>query len=63
MLPLDELIADTAVDLLRRYSLSHGLATPDALIAATAIASGHPFVSKNQRDCRFISNLDLLAYP
>ena len=63
VLPLDELISDTAVDLLRMYRLSLGLAMPVALIAARAIASGRPLVSKNQRDYRFISDLDLLPYP
>ena len=49
-------ISDTAVGLLRQYRLSHGLAIPDALIAATAIAL-------NQRDYRFINGLELLSYP
>jgi predicted nucleic acid-binding protein len=60
---LNEHISDIAVDLLRRYRLSHGLLIADALIAATAIYLGEPFVSKNQRDYRFITNLDLLPYP
>jgi predicted nucleic acid-binding protein len=52
-----------AVDLLRQYRLSHGLAIPDALIAATAITLDQPFISKNQRDYRFIDGLQLLPYP
>jgi predicted nucleic acid-binding protein len=63
ILPLTELISDAAVDLLRQYRLSHGLLIPDALIAATALVFGVPFVSKNQRDYRFITGLNLLAYP
>ncbi len=35
----------------------------DALIAATAIISDSSFVSKNQRDYRFIESLKLLPYP
>ncbi len=62
VLKLTEAVSDIAVDLLRQYRLSHGLAIPDALIAATAITLNHPFVSKNQRDYRFISGLKLLSY-
>lgn len=63
VLKLTEQISDITVDLLRRYRLSHGLAIPDALIAATAITLNQPFTSKNQRDYRFISGLQLLPYP
>jgi hypothetical protein len=60
---ITEPISDKAVDLLRRYRLSHGLDIPDALIAATAIEHNQPFASKNQRDYRFIAGLNLLPYP
>jgi hypothetical protein len=60
---LNEQISDTAIDLLKRYRLSHGLLIADALIAATAIFSDLSFVSKNQRDYRFIGDLQLLPYP
>lgn len=63
VLKLNEPISDTAVDLLRRYRLSYGLAVPDALIAATAITLNQPFITKNQRDYCFISGLQLLPYP
>jgi len=55
--------SDMAVDLLRRYRLSHGLLIADALIAATAVVFNAPLISKNQRDYKFIAGLDLLAYP
>ncbi len=60
---LDEDISDMAVDLLSRYRLSHGLLIADALIAATAMSSKQPLVTKNQRDYRFIKGLDLRPYP
>lgn len=60
---LDEDISDKAVDLLKQYRLSHGLLIADALIAATAIITGQQFVTKNQRDYRFIEGLELLPYP
>ncbi|HLG13104.1 MAG TPA: type II toxin-antitoxin system VapC family toxin [Blastocatellia bacterium] len=56
-------ISDTAVGLLQQYRLSHGLLIPDGLIAATALERGAPFITKNQRDFRFITGLNLLAYP
>jgi len=63
VLKLNEQISDTAVDLLRRYRLSHGLLVADALIASTTLVFDAPFLSKNQRDHRFIAGLKLLAYP
>jgi predicted nucleic acid-binding protein len=56
-------ISDRAVFLLRQYRLSHGLLLADALIAATALSSNLPFITKNQRDYRFIEGLNLLTYP
>ena len=63
VLKLTEQVSDVAIHLLRQYRLRYGLAIPDALIAATAITVNQPFVSKNQRDYRFIKGLQLLAYP
>ena len=60
---LNEATSATAVALLRRYRLSHGLLIPDALIAATALTVEVPLVTKNQRDYRFIEGLELLPYP
>ena len=57
VLKLSEQISDKAIGLLLQYRLSHGLAIPDALIAATAITFNQPFISKNQRDYSFISGL------
>ena len=59
---LNEPITIKAVELLREYRLSHGLLIADALIAATAIHLSLPFVSKNQKDYRFIQELDLISY-
>jgi predicted nucleic acid-binding protein len=63
VLPISEVASKVADDLLQKYRLSHGLLIPDALIAATAISVGYPLISKNQRDYRFISELDLIEYP
>jgi predicted nucleic acid-binding protein len=60
---MNEPISDSAVELLRRYRLSHGLLIADALIAATALSMNIPLVTKNQRDYRFIAGLRMLTYP
>lgn len=62
ILRLTSEISDRASSLLRQYRLSHGLLLADALIAATALASNLPFITKNQRDYRFIDGLNLLSY-
>jgi len=63
IIPLRPAISEQVTVLLRTLRLSHGLLIADALIAATAIADGMSFISKNQRDYRFIDTLDLLPYP
>jgi predicted nucleic acid-binding protein len=63
IIKLSEAVSDRAIDLLRNYRLSHGLLIADALIAATAIVTDAPLLSKNQRDYRFIQGLNLLPYP
>lgn len=63
VIKLNDYISDMTLSLLMSYRLSHGLLIADALIAATAISFRLPFVSKNQRDYRFIPDLDLLPYP
>ncbi|NJN57065.1 MAG: type II toxin-antitoxin system VapC family toxin [Leptolyngbyaceae cyanobacterium SL_5_9] len=63
ILTLTNQISDRATQILQDYFLSHGLLIADALIAATAIESQIPLLSKNQRDFRFIEELNLLLYP
>ncbi len=63
ILKITDQISDIAVDLLKRYFLSHGLLIADGLIAATALIHNEAFITKNQRDFRFITGLNLLPYP
>jgi predicted nucleic acid-binding protein len=63
VLTLNHTISDRTTELLQTYFLSHGLLIPDALIASTAIENQIPLISKNQRDFRFIQELNLLPYP
>jgi hypothetical protein len=63
IIKVNESISEKAVELLSLHRLSHGLLIPDGLIAATAIVTNIPLLSKNQKDYRFISELNLLSYP
>lgn len=63
IIPISEQSSFLAVELVRKYRLSHGLLIPDALIAASALTLDLDFITKNQRDYRFISELKLLPYP
>lgn len=56
---LSEMIGKTAVSLLERYRMSHGLLIPDALIAATSLTEGYPLVTRNRKDFRYIEDLVL----
>lgn len=63
IISLSEEISKTAVDLFYHYRLSHGLLIADAFIAATAIKFNSPLLTKNQKDYKFIKELNLMAYP
>lgn len=60
-LPIDEEISRLHIELIEKYSLSHKLSIPDALIAATAIHYSIPLYTLNIKDFHYISGLDL--YP
>ena len=48
-----------AFSLIEMYALSHGLALPDGLIAATAIETDLPLFTYNIKDYKFIKGLEL----
>lgn len=50
-----------AIELLNTYHLSHGLAIPDALIAATALETEIKLFTYNVRDFKFIKGLKLFS--
>jgi len=56
-------ISEAAVELVKDYRLSHNLRMPDALIAATALHCECELATKNQKDYRFLPDLQLLPYP
>lgn len=57
--PLDVTISGRFIELMETYSLSHGLAIPDALIAATALVHFLELYTLNIKDFRFIAGLGL----
>ena len=60
-LDIDADICRICLQLMTDYSLSHKLALPDALIAATALHLDIPLYTLNVKDFRFIPGLKL--YP
>jgi len=59
ILPLTQKISKKSMELMKTYSISHGLLIPDALIAATAIIKNLPLWTFNRRDFQFIDRLIL----
>jgi hypothetical protein len=56
---LSNAISVTAMHLIEKYSKSHGLQIPDALIAATAIEHECELMTLNLKDFRFIPALKM----
>jgi tRNA(fMet)-specific endonuclease VapC len=61
-LPIDHQVSSQFIQLMAQYSLSHKLAIPDALIAATALVNDIELYTLNIKDFRFIENIRLY-YP
>ncbi len=59
ILPIDNKISRLSVELVEKYSLSHKLALPDALIAATAISYDVELYTLNKKDFSFIPKIIL----
>jgi predicted nucleic acid-binding protein len=62
-LPVAVAASQRAVQLIYQHGLAHGLAIPDALIAAIVLESECPLVTSNVRHFRFIEGLRLLRTP
>lgn len=63
LLNIQQDIFDLATEYLRNYCLSHGLALPDAVIAATAIHYQIPLFTYNQKDFKFLPDIQLENFP
>ncbi|MBZ0167142.1 MAG: type II toxin-antitoxin system VapC family toxin [Candidatus Omnitrophica bacterium] len=59
---IDAAISAKAIALLERFSLSHNLAFPDALVAATAKRAGLTLLTGNRQDYSFISGLKIRPF-
>ena len=59
ILALDISISQKFIQLMENYSLSHKLAIPDALIAATSLVHNLDLYTLNQKDFRFITGLKI----
>lgn len=62
VLPLTPIISECMLDFIGRFHLSHGLAIPDALIAATAIEHTLTLVTHNVKHFSYIPGLSVRAW-
>ncbi len=60
IIEISESISIKARNLIEKYTKSHGLLIPDALIGATALELGLPLYTANIRDFQFIPDLVLV---
>ena len=56
-LPINEDISRLAVKLVEKYSLSHNLNLPDALIASTSLVYDLKLFTLNLKDFKYLKNL------
>ncbi|MBQ7722510.1 MAG: type II toxin-antitoxin system VapC family toxin [Kiritimatiellae bacterium] len=61
VVPLMPEIGRQAMSLVDRYALSHGMRAGDAIVAATALATGQTLCTSNERHFRQIPQLDLVT--
>ena len=59
LLKVNEQISDIAIDLMKKFVLSHRLSLPDSLIAATALHYEIELYTNNLKDFRYIEDLNL----
>ena len=59
VIAINDSIVSKAIQLIKQYTLSHGLALPDALIAATSIQLELELFTYNLKDYKFIEPIKL----
>lgn len=55
----DEDISKTSIDLIKKYSKSHGLLFPDSMIASTCLEKDIRIFTRNIKDFIFIDGIDI----
>ncbi len=60
VIDINETVSAKFIELIGEYALSHKLAIPDALIAATAICNNLPLYTLNKKDFQFINSIELI---
>lgn len=59
LIQINKKVSEKTIDLIRRFSNSHGLILPDALIAATCLVNELKLITFNVKDFRFIKGLEI----
>lgn len=62
IVPITTQTSKKMLELMSKYSLSHGLTIPDALIAASAIEENLALITANTKHFSFIKNLKVMKY-
>ena len=60
LLPLNDDVSNKSYELIKKYSKSHGLEIPDALIAASAISGNIGLATTNKKHFLMIKKLSLI---
>ncbi len=60
VISLNENISNIATNLIYKYTKSHTLDIPDALIASTSIFINTPLFTYNKKDFKYINDIELL---
>ncbi len=60
--PIDSDASARATYLMESYALSHGMQMADALIAATALSTGIPLLTANDKHYRYIDDLEIRIF-
>ncbi len=58
-IPVDRTTSQQFIQLMETYALSHKLSIPDAIIAATALVHHMELYTRNIKDFRFITDIQL----
>ena len=61
LIHFDYQISLRSIDLVRRYSKSHGLMLPDAVIAATCLENDLVLITRNTKHFQYIDGMRLFA--